>query len=144
MSQASPQDDLLDGVHIASDTDLRGLPVQAVATDAGGRSRQSLAREALRWTYVLRSRQRWVHDALVREQHQADARDTLAQFGLGTTQLRSLARASTLVVRVPYQHEALGWEARVFPWEYVLAAATREQRRGATGRPEPLTVIREL
>ncbi|RTL34232.1 MAG: hypothetical protein EKK53_26890 [Burkholderiales bacterium] len=140
----SPQNDLLDGVHIASQAELRGLPVQAVATDADGRTRQSLAREALRWTYVLRSRQRWVHDARVREQHQADAAATLSQFGLGAAQLRALARAPTLVVRVPYQHEAVGWEARVFPWEYVLAAATREQRRGAAGRPNPLTVIREL
>ena len=144
MSHPSPQDDLLDGVHIASEAELRGLPVQTVATDADGRSRQSLAREALRWTYVLRSRQRWVHDALVREQHQADARDTLAQLGVGPTELQALARASTLVVRVPYQHEAVGWEARAFPWEYVLAAATREQRRGPAGRPTPLTVIREL
>ena len=144
MSNESPQDELLEGVHLASEADLRGLPLRAVTADADGRARQSLAREALRWTYVLRSRQRWVHDALVREQHQADARESLDQLGVGPAALRALARASTLVVRVPYQHEALGWEGRIFPWEYVLAAATREQRRGAGGRPHALTVIREL
>lgn len=140
----SPQDELLDGVYIASASDLRGRPVWSVATDADGVARQTLAAEALRWTYVLRSRQRWVNDAAVREQHEADALATLARLGLGAAPLRVLAQAPTLVVRVPYQHEALGWEGRVFPWEYVLAAATREPRRGSGARPAALTVIREL
>src|SRR5262249_5983902 len=42
-------------------------------------------------------------------------------------------------VVVPYEREEEGWEARIFPWEYVLAAATREARRG-----QPLTVVRRL
>lgn len=131
---------LLDGVRIASTGDALGVPLASVDQ----RSRQSMAQQALRWTYVLRSRQRWVRDAKAREQHQADARETLQILGLDAAALQALGEASTLVVRVPFQHEALCWEGRIFPWEYVLAAATRDQRRRASERPRALTVIREL
>lgn len=131
---------LLQTVHIARPGDPLGLPLAAVDE----RSRQSMAQQALRWTYVLRSRQRWVREATVREQHQLEAAGTLKALGLDAAQLQSLGEASTLVVRVPYQHEALLWEGRIFPWEYVLAAATREQRRAAVGKPKALTIIREL
>lgn len=139
----TPQNALLDGVHVASASQLRGWPVRAEAAGRDGRLQQSLAQQALRWTYVLRSRQRWVHDTQAREQHQADARATLITLGLD---VEALGRESLLVVRVPYRFEAQCWEGRVFPWEYVLAAATREQRRGAGagGSTRPLTVIREL
>ena len=140
----SPQDELLDGVYIASASDLRGMRVPNLLTEVEWRRRRTLAQEAMRWTYVLRSRQRWVNDALVREQHQSEARESLAGLGITAAQIRALGRESMLVVRVPYRHEALSWEDRIFPWEYVLAAATREQRRGPSGRPNPLTVIREL
>lgn len=131
---------LLQSVRIASAGNALGLPLAAVDE----RSRQSMAQQALRWTYVLRSRQRWVRDAKAREQHQADARETLKLLGLSVAEIQALGEASTLVVRVPFQHEALCWEGRIFPWEYVLAAATREQRRRGAGSPRPLTVIREL
>lgn len=131
---------LLSGVHIASAGNALGVPLAAV----DDRSRQSMAQQALRWTYVLRSRQRWVREAKVREQHQLEAAETLKALGLSAAELRALGDASTLVVRVPYQHEAILWEGRIFPWEYVLAAATREQRRGAVGKPKALTIIREL
>lgn len=131
---------LLDRVRIASAADPLG---QALAT-LDERSRQAMAQQALRWTYLLRSRQRWVGDAKLREQHQLDAAATLQALGLGAAQLQALAEASTLVVRVPYQHEAVCWEGRIFPWEYLLAAATREQRRASALGARPLTVIREL
>jgi hypothetical protein len=139
----SPQNALLAGVHVASASDLRGAAVQAQTLDADGRPRQSLAQQALRWTYLLRSRQRWIHDTQAREQHQADARATLSLLGLDA---EALGREPMLVVRVPYQREQDCWEGRIFPWEYVLAAATREQRRSgaANGGTRPLTVIREL
>lgn len=135
-----PHEVLLAGVHIASAGDPLGLPLAAV----DDRSRQSMAHQALRWTYVLRSRQRWIREAKVREQHQLEAAETLKALGLNPAQLRALGEHDTLVVRVPFQHEALLWEGRIFPWEYVLAAATREQRRAAAEGPRPLTVIREL
>lgn len=131
---------LLDGVHLASAADRHGRPVSEASDDG----RQLLAQQALRWTYVVRSRQRWVHDPALREQLEASARDSLAQLGVDDAQLDALAREPLLVVRMPYRHEALGWEGRVLPWEYLLAAATRRQRRSPTGRPRPLTVLREL
>jgi len=131
---------LLEGVRIASAGNALGVPLANVDL----RSRQSMAQQALRWTYVLRSRQRWVRDAKVREQHQAEARETLKTLGLDDAQLRTLGEAATLVVRVPYQHEALCWEGRIFPWEYVLAAATREHRRTGAERPRGMAVMREL
>jgi hypothetical protein len=131
---------LLEGVRIASAGSALGVPLASVDL----RSRQSMAQQALRWTYVLRSRQRWVRDAKVREQHQADARETLKLLGLSAAQLQALGDAAMLVVRVPYRHEALCWEGRIFPWEYVLAAATREQRRTGAERPRGMAVMREL
>jgi hypothetical protein len=140
-TRPSPEhEQLLEAVHIARPGDTLGLALASV----DNRSRQSMAQQALRWTYLLRSRQRWVRDAKVREQHQAAAAETLRILGLGPDELQALGEASTLVVRVPYQHEAICWEGRIFPWEYVLAAATREQRRAAADGPRPLTVIREL
>lgn len=136
----APHEALLQGVHIASSADILGLPLAAV----DDRSRQSMAQQALRWTYVLRSRQRWVREAKMREQHQQEAVATLMALGLGEADVRALGEASTLVVRVPFRHEALLWEGRIFPWEYLLAAATREQRRAAGERSRPLTVMREL
>jgi hypothetical protein len=132
---------LLEGVRIASAGNALGVPLAGMDP----RSRQSMAQQALRWTYVLRSRQRWVRDAKVREQHQALARETLIdKLGLDDHELQALGRAPMLVVRVPYQHEAVCWEGRIFPWEYVLAAATREQRRSAAEGLRALTIIREL
>jgi hypothetical protein len=136
----APHEALLQGVHIASSADILGLPLAAV----DDRSRQSMAQQALRWTYVLRSRQRWVREAKMREQHQQEAVATLMALGLGEADIRALGEASTLVVRVPFRHEALLWEGRIFPWEYLLAAATRVQRRAAGERSRPLTVMREL
>ena len=133
--------ELLGTVCVASAAELRGLPLRDDSPD--GR-RRLLAQQALRWTYAVRSRQRWVHDSSLREQLEQDARSSLALLGLGPAQLDALSREPVLVVRVPYQHEAIGWEGRILPWEYLLAAATRAQRRGPTGRPNSLTVIREL
>ena len=133
--------ELLRTVCIASAAELRGLPLRDDTPD--GRHRL-LAQQALRWTYVVRSRQRWIHDASLRERLEQDARGSLALLGVGPDQLNALSREPVLVVRVPYQHEALGWEGRILPWEYLLAAATRAGRRGPSGRPNSLTVIREL
>jgi hypothetical protein len=107
---------------------------------------QSLASQAMRWTYVLRSRRRWLGDEKAKEQHQVDAAQTLAPWGLTDELLAQAVKAERLVVKVPYESEGRGWEARIFPWEYVLAAATRRQRAdgSADGQPRPLTVMRQL
>ncbi len=50
-----------------------------------------------------------------------------------------MARSELVEVSVPYVGEETGWELRVFPWEYVLSAATKRFRGD-----RDLTVIRHL
>jgi len=102
---------------------------------------RSLANEAMRWSYVLRSRERWRDSPEVAERHQADATATLNAFGLDDAALRQIAQAGRVVVTMPYESESRGWEGRIFPWEFVLSRATRRYRSGSvTG----LTVMRHL
>lgn len=102
---------------------------------------QSLARHAMRWSYVLRARERWAGSDEVHQRHQEDAIRTLEALGLGPSDLARIADAGQAVVRMAYVSEQEGWPARVFPWEYVLSAATRGRR--ARG-DHPFTVMREL
>ncbi len=101
----------------------------------------SLATEAMRWTYVLRARQRWLDQGGAPQAHEQAATETLMAFGLSEADLQRAARAERVVVRMPYFSETEGWAGRIFPWEYVIAAATRRFRR-----PEEhhFTVMREL
>ncbi|WP_395702004.1 hypothetical protein [Aquabacterium sp.] len=100
----------------------------------------SLASEARRWSYVLRSRERWPAGAEVALQQQQDAAATLRGFGLDDAALRAIAAAGQAVVQMPYEAEHIGWDGRTFPWEFVLARATKPYR--SEGRQ--LTVMREL
>ncbi|OYU42219.1 MAG: hypothetical protein CFE44_25255, partial [Burkholderiales bacterium PBB4] len=101
----------------------------------------AMQREAMRWTYLLRSRSRWVRDPRSRERNEDEAREALRQIGIRPPapdqprplELEQLARSPMVVVRVPNRDvEPEHWEARVFPWEYVLSAATRSLRQQAT------------
>lgn len=113
------------------------------AAPAGVARPRSLANEALRWSYVLRSRERWRDMPDVADRHQADATATLAAFGLTDEALREIAQAGRVVVTMPFESESVGWEGRIFPWEFVLSRATRRYRRmGASG--SGLTVMRQL
>jgi hypothetical protein len=98
-----------------------------------------LQRAAMQWTYIVRNRQRWrgLPDSQVSQA--ARARAALLGFGLTPADLDAIARDHVVEVVVPFAREDEGWQARIFPWEYVLAAATREARRG-----EPFTVVRRL
>jgi hypothetical protein len=53
--------------------------------------------------------------------------------------LESISSCGIVEVSVAFEVEEVGWEARVFPWEFVISGATREQRQG-----KPLTVSRML
>lgn len=108
--------------------------------DEQGRKR-SLASEAIRWGYVLRARERWADNADARTRHEQDAVRTLAGFGLGEQERAVIAAAEQVVVHMEYQQEEIGWAGRIFPWEYVIAAATRSLR---SGRTRPFAVMREL
>jgi hypothetical protein len=89
---------------------------------------RSLAQHALRWTYVLRSRERWLLSATANEQHAADAIATLNDFGLTQDDVAQIAVSRMVVVKMPFASGDRGWEGRILPWEYVLSAATRKYR----------------
>jgi hypothetical protein len=117
---------------------LGGAPA---AADTPPSRSKTLAGEAMRWSYVLRSRERWRDSPDVRERHEREAAATLNAFGLGDTALREIASAGRVVVTMPFESERVGWEGRIFPWEYVLSRATRRFRAGAL---PGLTVMRHL
>src|ERR1043166_7484750 len=71
--------------------------------------------------------------------HADAARKLLLDLGLTDTNIQKIAADRMVEVAVPFESESEGWEARIFPWEFVLAAATREARHG-----EALTVMRRL
>ena len=102
-------------------------------------SSTELQRAAVQWSYVLRNRRRWnTSEADIAEQA-LRAKDELKKFGIKEAQLQRLAESDVVEVSIPYTSEAEGWEARIFPWEYMLSAATRAFRDGKL-----LTVIRHL
>jgi hypothetical protein len=64
---------------------------------------------------------------------------TLSDLGLKVEDLVTLAREELVEVSVPSTNEQVGLAAALFPWEYVLSAATDSRRGG-----RPLTVLRHL
>jgi hypothetical protein len=108
------------------------------ATSKPGRT-PSLASEAMRWTYVLRSRERWKSDVRAVGRHERSAMDTMLGFGLSEAQLKEIATAGVAMIEMPFASEAEGWAGRVLPWEFVLASATRRFRNG-----KRISVVRYL
>jgi hypothetical protein len=96
-------------------------------------------RAAMQWTYVLRNRRRWATQESVRDEQSRRSRKLFEEFGVATNELKMLAESEVVEVSIPFQSEALGWEARIFPWEYMLTAATREYRGGRA-----MIVVRHL
>jgi hypothetical protein len=149
-TQPAPPEPALVGtsaVHLAHPGDPEGFPLHM--PDAADEERVSaiVAREALRWTYVLRSRRRWVGDSRARERNEEDAQRALQAIGVDKDKLAALVKGDRAVVRVPWTgEESKHWESRIFPWEYVLTAATRRDRLAGSldANPKPLTVMREL
>lgn len=123
------------------------FPLRMPDAQSPDQAQAIVAREAMRWTYLLRSRRRWVNESAARAHNELAATEALAKVGIGDAELAKLAAAGRAVVRIPWTgEEALHWESRILPWEYVLAAATRRHRLkdSRDGRPRPLTVMREL
>jgi hypothetical protein len=100
----------------------------------------SLAQEAMRWSYALRSRRRWSDsEAEIAEQGRQAAK-FLDRFGVGDDTLRTIAKAGEVEVDIPWMgEEATGWEFRILPWEYLIAGATRVFRSD-----KKVTVTRHL
>ena len=38
-----------------------------------------------------------------------------------------------LTIALPFTSEETGWDGRILPWEFVISAATRNERRGPMG-----------
>jgi len=113
---------------------LGGQPEEGVAACR-------LDTEAMRWTYVLRARERWLSSSDASNSREEQATRTLKGFGLKDAELEALARAPRIVVRMPYTSEREGWQGRIFPWEYLLSKATRRYRIVDNHR---FTVMREV
>lgn len=102
----------------------------------------ALQQAAYRWNFVLRNRRRWAGTSTSDRQTER-ARDTLEQLGVAAAELDAIASqiadAGTVEVSVPWTEERSGWEARILPWEHILATATRRERSGRA-----LTIVRHL
>lgn len=101
--------------------------------------RASLQREAIRWGYSLRNRERWTaqRDAAARQRD--EMRGLAESLGLTSAHFARMAEAGLVEVDIPWSREDEGWELRIFPWEFMLAAATGDQRGG-----RPFTAVRRL
>jgi hypothetical protein len=100
---------------------------------------KKLQRAAMEWTYVVRNRQRWRTEDKSAASINNRARKQLTDLGLPVVAFAAIAECGVVEVVVPFDEEKSGWEARIFPWEFVIAAATRELRQGRV-----LTVSRVL
>lgn len=103
------------------------------------KSSRELQRIAVQWSYVLRNRRRWNTDEADVVEQALRAKEELKKLGITEAQLQRIAELQVIEVSIPYSSEAEGWEARIFPWEYMISAATRSFRNGKF-----LTVIRHL
>ena len=99
-----------------------------------------LQRTAMKWVYIARNRRRWNGVESLTDEQAKSAREVAGSMGFGYSNLLELARARLIQVSIPYRKEAVGWESRIFPWEFFLSVATRELRGATT----PLTVLRQL
>src|SRR5262245_45755146 len=100
------------------------------------RATKALQRAAMQWTYVLRNRERWSALPVSAKRQAERARVLLKDLGMSEADLQTIATDRLVEVAVPYSSETENWEARIFPWEFVLAGATRDARHG-----EALTVM---
>jgi hypothetical protein len=109
---------------------------------------EEFQRSAMYWEYVLRNRIRWAQDENTSQAVTQRALDTLAKIGIGDTALTEIAKAGVVEIEIPYTsaHEEIGWELRIFPWEFLLFTGTAGKRTSAiivirhsccTDRPAP-------
>ncbi len=90
---------------------------------------RELQHAAMQWTYIVRNRQRWRGLPSSAKSQGDRARKLLVDLGLRAADLDAIAGDGMVEVVVPYEREEVGWEARIFPWEYV---ACRRHERGAS------------
>ncbi|QDT90468.1 hypothetical protein [Gimesia algae] len=101
---------------------------------------KTLEKAAIEWSYVIQNRTRWVGSSDTSSKISDRAKQTLLKtLRVKKDDLTDIADADILEVSIPFIDDKTGWELRVFPWEYVLTAATKLSRGG-----RPLTVVRHL
>lgn len=103
----------------------------------------ALVRLAEEWTYILRSRARWVDDQEIRRSYRDRALADLERVGIPHAFMKRLASARHVEVELyawdpadasaVVVHEA----AADFPWEYLISVASR-----GVGRFDPLLITR--
>jgi hypothetical protein len=101
--------------------------------------RRQFQREAIRWGYALRNRERWNTQLDAATKVLKDIRDVATEVGVLPSHLEAIAKAGIVEVDIPWTSEDEHWELRIFPWEFTLASLTREFRG-----PRDLTVVRRL
>ncbi len=98
-----------------------------------------IERLALKWSYSLRNRERWVGRTDLLEKHRDEIQQVAASCGITGNVLGHIAAAELVEVSIPFREEEEGWALRIMPWEYLIATATRDLRGN-----RPLTVVRHL
>ena len=103
-----------------------------------GSDPEEVERLAVKWSYSLRNRERWVGRPELLERHRNEITQVATSAGLHGKVLAEVAAADLVEVSIPFHSEKSDWALRVMPWEYLIATATRHLRRGA------MTVVRHL
>lgn len=98
-----------------------------------------MERLAIKWSYSLRNRERWVGREDLLEKHRDEIRQVAADCGVTGDVLGHIAAAEFVEVSIPFRAETKDWALRIMPWEYLISTATRDLR-GSRG----LTVLRHL
>jgi hypothetical protein len=92
----------------------------------------------------MRSRRRWIDNPKLSDTIEQRAANHLQAIGIGPDQLQNLAGGGLIEVSIDYssstsQTSDQGWEARLLPWEYLLAVATKRFRND-----DPFVVVRSI
>jgi hypothetical protein len=82
---------------------------------------------AVKWAYTVRNRIRWATDSEVLKTVTKSAIEDLGHMGLTEQALEQLSDARLVEVVIPFAKEEAGWELRVLPWEFLLAAGTKKR-----------------
>ena len=101
---------------------------------------EDFQRTAMYWEYVLRNRIRWAQDQNTSQAVTTRALDALNKIGIDDAKLTEIAKAGVVEIEIPFTsaHEEIGWELRIFPWEFMLFTGT------ANKRTSPIIVIRHV
>jgi hypothetical protein len=88
---------------------------------------------AMYWEFVLRNRIRWAQDSDAADSVSSRALQALASLGIDSSRLSEMAKAGVVEIDIPYTsaHEEIGWELRIFPWEFLLVTGTANERTGS-------------